>query len=174
MMSSICHVAGTNRDSVSAAVSRFFRKKEIQMKRVQQGFTLIELMIVVAIVGILAAIALPAYQDYVVRSKVTEGLARMAEAKTSISEFYSANSTFPSGPASAGFNTGAAGYVASMNCGNGTCNIIRATFRNIRPTDPDGKSVTLSGSVENGQIVWKCKPGTNGAALKYLPASCRN
>ena len=65
------------------------------MKRIQQGFTLIELMIVVAIVGILAAIALPAYQDYVVRSKMSEAEAAIAACKTSVSEYLSSHSTVP-------------------------------------------------------------------------------
>lgn len=144
------------------------------MKRVQQGFTLIELMIVVAIVGILAAIALPAYQDYTVRAKVSEGLARMAEAKTSVAEYFSANGTFPPSPASAGFNTASAGFVASMNCAAGTCNLIRVTFNNKEP-NLNNKSVVLSAVAQNGQLVWKCKPSAAGAVdTKYLPASCRS
>ena len=72
------------------------------MKRIQQGFTLIELMIVVAIVGILAAIALPAYQDYVVRSKMSETEAAIAACKTSVSEYVSTHSNFPTDIGSAG------------------------------------------------------------------------
>src|SRR6187397_592362 len=72
------------------------------MKRVQQGFTLIELMIVVAIVGILAAIALPAYQDYIARSKITESLAFLDAAKTSIAEFTASNASIPANASSAG------------------------------------------------------------------------
>ena len=143
------------------------------MKRVQQGFTLIELMIVVAIVGILAAIALPAYQDYTVRAKVSEGLARLAEGKTSVAEYYSANGNFPPSAASAGFNTATAGYVASMNCG-ASCGELRITFNNKEP-NLNGRQVLLSGAPQNGQLVWKCT--TNGApqpvSTKYLPASCR-
>ena len=145
------------------------------MKRVQQGFTLIELMIVVAIVGILAAIALPAYQDYTVRAKVSEGLARMAEAKTSIAEYFSANGTFPPSASSAGFNTAQAGYVASMNCGGGTCDKVVLQFNNKEP-NLNTKQIGLSGFAQNGQIVWKCKTDTittNAVPNKYLPASCR-
>ncbi len=67
----------------------------MNIQKKQQGFTLIELMIVIAIVGILAAIALPAYQDYTVRAKMSEALANLAEAKTSISEYYAANGVMP-------------------------------------------------------------------------------
>ena len=83
------------------------------MKRVQQGFTLIELMIVVAIVGILAAIALPAYQDYVIRSKMSEGVASAAACKTSISEFVSTRTAWPASTAESGCSNIATTYVAS-------------------------------------------------------------
>src|SRR5438552_3250120 len=83
------------------------------MKRVQQGFTLIELMIVVAIVGILAAIALPAYQDYVIRSKMSEGVAAIAACKTSISEYVATKATWPADTAASGCSTLATQYVAS-------------------------------------------------------------
>src|SRR5438876_1817400 len=85
-----------------------------QMKRLQQGFTLIELMIVVAIVGILAAIALPAYQDYVIRSKMSEGVAALAACKTSISEYVSTKTQWPADEVTAGCSTLATQYVASL------------------------------------------------------------
>ena len=84
------------------------------MKRIQQGFTLIELMIVVAIVGILAAIALPAYQDYVIRSKMSEAVAASAACKTSISEFVSSRNAWPQDADTAGCSTLATQYVASL------------------------------------------------------------
>src|SRR6476620_4459169 len=102
------------------------------MKRVQKGFTLIELMIVVAIVGILAAIALPAYQDYVVRSKVSELEAAIAACKTSISEYASSHNSSPANADAAGCNTAASQYVASLAVSNGT---ITGTTQSIGSTD---------------------------------------
>ena len=87
------------------------------MKRIQQGFTLIELMIVVAIVGILAAIALPAYQDYVVRSKMSEVEAAIAACKTSVSEYLSSHNSLPADNAGAGCSTTASQYVSSASLG---------------------------------------------------------
>ena len=84
------------------------------MKRIQQGFTLIELMIVVAIVGILAAIALPAYQDYVIRSKMSEGVAAAAACKTSISEYVSTKNAWPTNADTAGCSTLKTTYVSNL------------------------------------------------------------
>ncbi len=84
------------------------------MKRVQQGFTLIELMIVVAIVGILAAIALPAYQDYVIRSKMSEAVVATAACKTSISEYVSTKNAWPPDADTAGCSTLATQYVSGL------------------------------------------------------------
>jgi len=88
------------------------------MKRLQQGFTLIELMIVVAIVGILAAIALPAYQDYVVRSKMSEATAALAACKTSISEYASTKATWPADASTGGCSTLSTRYVANLTVSN--------------------------------------------------------
>src|SRR3954451_5071002 len=98
------------------------------MKRVQQGFTLIELMIVVAIVGILAAIALPAYQDYVIRSKMSEAEAAIAACKTSISEYASTKSNWPANADQAGCSTTPTQYVASLDvtAGNGKITVVSA------------------------------------------------
>ncbi len=144
------------------------------MKRVQQGFTLIELMIVVAIIGILAAIALPAYQDYLVRSKITEGLARASEAKVSIAEFVSSNQRWPT-TVSAGFNSAAAGKVTSVKCGT-TCNTLDITMNTtaIPALTATTNVVQLSArSSVNGLIVWKCKGGTNAIPVRFLPSECR-
>src|SRR6478609_5771724 len=96
-------IAQPSRASLDADVKcLLFSTRRLSMKRVQQGFTLIELMIVVAIVGILAAIALPAYQDYVVRSKMSEAEAAIAACKTSISEWVSTHTNWPADADQAG------------------------------------------------------------------------
>ena len=92
------------------------------MKQVQKGFTLIELMIVVAIIGILAAVAIPAYQDYTIRSQVSEGLSLGAGAKTAVAEFYNQTGSFPSTNASAGLATATSitgSYVTGVDASGG-------------------------------------------------------
>src|SRR2546427_3919369 len=128
-----------------------------QMKRLQQGFTLIELMIVVAIVGILAAIALPAYQDYVIRSKMSEGVAALAACKTSISEYVSTKSIWPADETTAGCSTLATQYVKSLTVAD--LGIISVTTTNtgskpgdcvlvLTPTTPGLPDITTwTGSV---------------------------
>ncbi len=152
------------------------------MKRVQQGFTLIELMIVVAIVGILAAIALPAYQDYTVRAKVSEVLARGAEAKTSIQEFYASKERFPSNLQSAGLTSAGTNWVKksggmSVSGSNGTnYKIILTTSSKIGGTAGSKQIEFASVSTALGQVTWKCQAGTTAASAiptKYLPGSCR-
>src|SRR5471030_1528331 len=97
------------------------------MKRVQKGFTLIELMIVVAIVGILAAIALPAYQDYITRSKMSEVLAAIAACKTSIAEYSSTKSAYPADVTASGCSTIASKYLASLSV---TTGVVTAVSQN--------------------------------------------
>jgi type IV pilus assembly protein PilA len=150
-------------------------------KSTQQGFTLIELMIVIAIVGILAAIALPAYQDYTVRAKMSEALAALAESKTSVSEYYATNGYMPEDADAAGINgnpntdiVGSIKYVSS-----GSLPIIAAQILHANlPSESADAYFALSGVTDAGQTLrWICKPGDTAGANpmpgKYLPANCR-
>ena len=142
--------------------------------QMQKGFTLIELMIVVAIIGILAAIALPAYQDYTARSQMSEALSLAGGARTAVTEYWTTEGKFPSTNASAGL-AGASNitgnYVASVNVGT-TAGQIIATMKNTGVASGIGNStLTLSAVTTAGSIEWVCK----GSALdKFLPANCRN
>jgi len=146
------------------------------MKSMQQGFTLIELMIVVAIIAILAAIAIPAYQDYVVRSQVSEGATLSDGAKTAVAEFYSNRGHYPTNNGSAGLakNTSIAGsYVSGVNVASG---VITATFSSSGSQKAnskiDTKAFILSPVDSNGgSIAWTCTKST--VDQKYLPTSCR-
>jgi type IV pilus assembly protein PilA len=153
----------------------------MNIQKKQQGFTLIELMIVIAIVGILAAIALPAYQDYTVRAKMSEALARMAEAKTTIAEYYAANGTMPTA-AAAGINTDPNTDIVQslLYTVQSSLPLLEVTVQaNIIPGSAGGDSFVLSGATDAGNTLrWKCKDdatGTTGTAIavKYLPANCR-
>ena len=138
------------------------------MKRIQQGFTLIELMIVVAIVGILAAIALPAYQDYVIRSKVSELEAAIAACKTSISEYASSHNSSPADTAAAGCSTTATQYVASLAVANGT---ITGTTQNIGV--PTNVTLTLTPDNSSSATITKWTGTYTGGSAKYVPSSFR-
>ena len=161
------------------------------MKSVQKGFTLIELMIVVAIIGILAAIAIPAYQDYTVRAQVTEGLNLAAAVKAGVAESFANTGTWPLDNTAAGGDNAAlpkGKYVTSVTVGNGgisiaygdqaNTNILAATL-GLRP-----------GLSTNNDVIWICGTATPPAgisgygapasaapatsvATKYLPKACR-
>lgn len=145
------------------------------MKRtMQQGFTLIELMIVVAIIGILAAVALPAYQDYTTRAKVSEVVLAASSARTSLAEAYAANSTFPNTLSEAGLSTQSSKYVSGITyAGDSTKATITVTAQG--DTKISGRTLTLQGTPSDGIVIWKCGTvgGTTGIETKYLPASCR-
>ncbi|MCP5148777.1 MAG: pilin [Pseudomonadales bacterium] len=153
----------------------------MNIQKKQQGFTLIELMIVIAIVGILAAIALPAYQDYTVRAKMSEALANLAEAKTSIAEYYAANGYMPTSSGAAGFNSDPnTDIVASIKYTSTSGEPIIAAQINFEQVPGETADVffALSGFTDSGRTLrWICKPGdTTGATpmpQKYLPANCR-
>jgi len=138
----------------------------------QKGFTLIELMIVVAIIAILAAIALPAYQDYTIRGQVSEGLSLASGARTAVAEFYSNRGTFPANNTSAGLalNSSIVGqYVTGVAVAGG---LITATFGGKANTAIGAKTLILSPTDRGGSVEWVCQPASTVAA-KYLPTSCR-
>ena len=145
------------------------------MTRVQQGFTLIELMIVVAIIGILAALALPAYADYIKKSQVAEVVGIVGLPKAAIQEWVSAKGSLPADLAALGIDIAPTRYVSRMTYTGGATAVLSVRAQNIG-AGIDGGDVVLTGTpvtaagAEIDQLTWAC---TGSIEAKYLPASCK-
>ena len=137
------------------------------MKRMQKGFTLIELMIVVAIIGILAAVALPAYQDYTVRAKVSELILAGSSFRTAISEKYQTDSDSVNAGSGLAFNTVGKIVSGTVTVG-GTVVIVGGT---MNTSIGQGVTITITPAycAGSGAITWSCQ----GTPSKYMPATCR-
>jgi type IV pilus assembly protein PilA len=151
------------------------------MKRIQQGFTLIELMIVVAIIGILAAVALPAYQDYTVRAKMSEVMLAASACRTSITEIYQSGGT-PPGASNWGCEGATSKYVGSLiTDDNGKVTVATTgglPAGNVTLVPLTGGVAASTATLSSGPIAingWRCGLSADGTTIsaKYLPGSCR-
>jgi len=143
------------------------------MKKVQQGFTLIELMIVVAIVGILAAVAVPMYLDYTVRSQIAEGLNLSTSAKVAVTEFFQDRGVFPTNNTAAGVEAATdiqGKYVSSITVAD---DVITVQYGNEVNAQVFGETITLTADTTSaGSVKWVC---ASGGVIQdnHLPAACR-
>ena len=152
------------------------------MRMRQKGFTLIELMIVVAIIGILAAVAVPAYSDYTVRAKVTEAITAAGAAKTSVADYYYATGNLPTSNDEAGLATGtdyAADVISAVFVGieggdSASDGAITVSFKESNGITA-GNVLRFNPTVTGNTLAWDCTiPTTNGLPAQYAPASCRS
>ena len=144
-------------------------------RQMQKGFTLIELMIVVAIIGILAAVALPAYQDYTTRAKVSEVVLAASSARTAVSEAAQTIGTMPLA-ASVSIDSQSSKYVASVGYTQTSNSVGVITAQAQGDPRIDTKVLELTGTIQsNGQVIWVCRAqaGATGLDAKYLPTSCK-
>jgi type IV pilus assembly protein PilA len=146
------------------------------MKQLQQGFTLIELMIVVAIIGILAALAVPAYQDYTIRSKVSEAASLASAARTAVDVYFSENGTLPRAgiaqTSSLGLSPAGsynAKYVSQVRISGTNAGVVEVTLKTLSELgSASGKTVIYAPTRQGGNLQWKVSSGSDVPA-KYLP-----
>ncbi len=165
------------------------------LKHIQKGFTLIELMIVVAIIGILAAIAIPAYQDYTIRAQVTEGLSLATGIKTAIADYYANTGQFPVAGVTTAASAQGLGFTGIVQGKYGTADVaaggvIQITYDQAQVNQKiNGQILGIAaGGSPNGDLIWVCgnaavpaaatnpKPAATGTTItnsQYLPSSCR-
>jgi type IV pilus assembly protein PilA len=148
------------------------------MKQIQKGFTLIELMIVVAIIGILAAVALPAYQDYMVRAKISEAILAASSGRTAVAEaFANYGGVMKTDQDSMGVQDLQSTYVQSItwNYVSPTVGYITVLTKGALPADAIGNvELRGTGTPTTGQVQWDCGPGrATPVNAKYLPGSCK-
>ncbi len=141
-------------------------------RQLQKGFTLIELMIVVAIIGILAAVALPAYQDYTKRARVTEGFNLAASVKTGVADYFASNNSFPDVLASVGINASITG-ASVTSVALATNGVIVITYADNVSTDTTQKVIQLVPTSGAAGITWACNGSGTTLPTALRPANCR-